>query len=44
MKRYEKSAIQLLKIRKMNISWNIKIKYVIDAILSVGSSSMKDYT
>ena len=36
----DKRAFQLLKMRKMNISWNIKVKYVID----VGSSSIKDYT
>jgi len=35
---------QVLKIRKMNISWNIKIKYVTVVILRVGSSSMKYYT
>jgi len=42
MERCEKRAFQLLKMRKMNISWNIKIKYVIDVILRVGPSSMKD--
>ena len=37
----EKVAFQLLKIRKMNISWNINIKYVTDVSLRVESSSMK---
>jgi len=44
MGRCVKRAIQLLKMQNMNISWNIKVKYVIDVFSSVGSSSMKDYT
>jgi len=40
----EKRAFHLLKMRKMNISWNIKVKYVIEVILNVGSPRMEDYT
>jgi len=43
MDRFEKFALQLPKMRKMNITWNIKSKYVTDVFLSAGSSSMKDY-
>ena len=41
MARSEKDFFQLTKIRKMNISRNIKFKYVTDVSLSVGSSRMK---
>ena len=37
-------AFKILKMRKMNVSWNIKTKCVTDFLLSVRSSSMKDYT
>ena len=40
----EKCAYQLLKMRKMKVSWNIKTKCVTDFLLTVRSSSMKDYT
>ena len=40
----EKRAFQLLKMRKIKASWNIKTKYVTDILLTVRSSSMKDYT
>ena len=40
----EKRAFQLLKMRKMKVSWNIKTKCVTEFLLSVRSSSMKDYT
>ena len=40
----EKSAFQLLKMRKMKVGWNIKTKCVTDILLTVRSSSMKDYT
>ena len=40
----EKRAIQLLKMRKMKVRWNIKTKSVTDFLLTVRSSSMKDYT
>ena len=40
----EKCAFQLVKIRKMKVSWNIKTKCVTDFLLTVRSSSMKDYT
>jgi len=36
-----KVAFQLIKIRKMNMSRNIKIKHVSDFFLSIGSSRMK---
>ena len=39
-----KSDFQLLKMRKMNIRWNIKTKYVTGVFLGVRNSSMKDYT
>ena len=44
MERCEKRALQLLKMRKMKISWNIKTICVTDFLLTVRSSSMKDYT
>ena len=40
----EKRAFQLLKMRKIWVSWNIKTKKVTDFLLTVRSSSMKDYT
>ena len=40
----EKRAFQLLKMRKMKVSWNIKTKCVTFFSLKVRSSSMKDYT
>ena len=40
----EKSAFQLLKMRKKKVSWNKKTKCVTDFLLTVRSSSMKDYT
>ena len=40
----EKRAFQLLKMRKMKVSRNIKTKCVTDFLLTVRSSSMKDYT
>ena len=40
----EKSAFQLLKMRKMKVNWNIKTKCVTDFLLTVRSSSTKDYT
>ena len=40
----EKCTFQLLKMRKMKISWNIKTTCVTDFLLTVRSSSMKDYT
>ena len=40
----EKRAFQLLKMRKMKVSWNIKTKCVTDFLLTVRSSSIKDYT
>ena len=42
--RREKRAFQLLKLRKMKIRWNIKTKCVTDFLLTVSSSSMRDYT
>ena len=44
MEQCEKCAFQFLKMRIMNRRWNIKTKYVTDFLLSVRSSSMKDYT
>ena len=44
MKWFEERAFQLLKMRKMKISWNIKTKCVTDFLLTVMSSGMKDYT
>ena len=38
----EKRAFQLLKMRKMKVSRNIKTKCVTDCLLTVRSSSMKD--
>ena len=40
----KKRAFHLLKMRKMKVSWNIKTKIVTDILLTVSSSSMKDYT
>jgi len=40
----EKRAFQLLKMRKMKVSLNINTKCVTDFLLTVRSSSMKDYT
>ena len=40
----EKRAFQLLKMRKMKESWNIKTECVTDFLLTVRSSSMKDYS
>ena len=44
MERCEKRALQHLKMRKKKISWKIKTKCVTDILLTVGASSMKDYT
>ena len=44
MERCEKRAFQFLKMRKMEISWNIKTKCVTEFLLTVMSSSMMDYT
>jgi len=44
MERCKKRASQLLKMRKMKFSWNIKTKCVTDFLFTVRSSSMKDYT
>ena len=40
----EKRNFQLLKMRKMKVSWNIKTKCVTDFLLTVSSSSLKDYS
>ena len=40
----EKRAFQLLKMRKMKESWNIKSKCVTDFLLTVRTSSINDYT
>ena len=40
----ENRAFQLLKMRKMKVSRNIKTKCVTDFLLKPRSSSMKDYT
>ena len=40
----EKRALQILKMRKKKVSRNIKTKCVTDFLLTVRSSSMKDYT
>ena len=40
----EKRAFQLLKLRKMKVSRNIKTKCVTDFLFTVRSLSMKDYT
>ena len=42
MERCEKSAFQLLKMRK-KFRWNTKTKCVTDVLLTVRSSSIKDY-
>jgi len=44
MERREKSAFQLLKLRKKEISWNKNTKLLTQFLLTVGSTSMKDYT
>jgi len=44
MERCEKRGFQLLKMRKMKVSRNIKIKCVTDILLTFMSSSMKDNT
>ena len=44
LERCEKPAFQLLEMRKMKICCNIKTKCVTDFLLTVRSSSMKDYT
>ena len=44
MERWEKRAVQLLKMRKKNITWNIKTKCETDVLLIVRSSSTKDYS
>ena len=44
MERCEKRAFQLLKMRKKKIIWNIKTKCVTYFLLTVRSSSRKDYT
>jgi len=41
MGRCEKVAFQLIKIRKINISRNIKFKYVTDVSLRAGPSRIK---
>ena len=38
------TCFRLLKMRKKKISWNIKTKCVTDFLLTVRSSSMKDYS
>ena len=40
----EERGFQVLKMRKMKVSWNIKTKCVTDFLLTVRSSSLKDYT
>ena len=40
----EKRAFQLLKLRIKKSSWNIKTKCVTDFLLTVRSSTKKDYT
>ena len=40
----EERAFQLLKMRKVKVIWIIKTKCVTDFLLTVRSSSMKDYT
>ena len=44
MERCEKRAFQLLNMRKMIFSCDLKTKYVTNVFLSVRSSSLKDYT
>jgi len=44
MERCGKRAFLVLKMRKKKISWNLKTKWVTDFLLTVRSSSMKDYT
>ena len=44
MEWFEKHAFKLLKMRKMKVSRNIKTKCVTDFILTLRSSSMKNYT
>jgi len=44
MEWWEKRAFRLLKMRKMKVSWNIKTKCVTDFLLTVRTSSLKNYT
>ena len=44
MEKCEERASQLLKMGKKKIRWNIKTMCVRDVLLTVMSSSMKDYT
>jgi len=44
MEQCEKGAFQLSKMRKINVTWNIKMKVVIYDFLSAGFSIIKDYT
>ena len=44
MFRCEKRAYRLLKMRKKDMSWNIKTKCVTDVLWIVSSSKIKDYT
>ena len=44
MEQCEKHAFQLLKMRKMKVSRNLKTKCVTNFLLTVRSSSMQDYT
>jgi len=43
MELWEKRAFQLFKMRKKKISLKIKTKRVTEFLLTVSSSSMKDY-
>ena len=42
MERFENFAFQNFKMQKMNISWNINIKYVTNVSLRVDSPNMQD--
>ena len=42
--KWSENRVQLLKMRKMKVSRNIKTKCVTDFLLKLRSSSMKDYT
>ena len=44
MEQCEKRALQLLIMQKKEIGWNIKTMCVTEFLLTVRSSSMKDYT
>ena len=44
MGRCDKRAFQLLKMRKKEMCWNIKTMCITDILLTVRSSSMKNYT